>query len=64
MVVHEGPGGDDEHQRGHARIRALIEAHAVPLTVCGHDHWEAPLARHARGAILNVDARVVVLTRE
>lgn len=63
LVVHEGPHGDDEGQRGHAQIRALVETHAVPLTVCGHDHWEAPMARHARGAILNVDARVVVLTR-
>lgn len=63
LVVHEGPHGGDDHQRGHARIRALIEQHAVPLTVCGHDHWDDPLARHPRGAILNVDARVLVLTR-
>jgi len=36
----------------------------VPLTICGHVHWPEPLARHARGQILNVDTRVVVLVRE
>lgn len=34
---------------------------AVGLTICGHDHWRAPLAAHATGQILNVDTRVVVL---
>ncbi len=64
LVLHEGPAGDHPaDQRGHAGIRALVEAHAVPLTVCGHRHWEPPVLRHARGQILNVDARVVVLTR-
>lgn len=60
LLCHEGPHGDRD-QRGHARIRAILEDHAVPLTVCGHDHWPRALARHARGQILNVDARCVVL---
>jgi Icc protein len=60
LVVHEGPHGD-EGQRGHPAIRAAIEAGEVGLTVCGHDHWRTPLASHARGQILNVDARAVVL---
>jgi hypothetical protein len=29
--------------------------------VCGHCHWDKPLADSERGQILNVDARVVVL---
>lgn len=62
LVLHEGPRGDDT-QPGHPLIRALVETHRVPLTICGHVHWPAPLARHERGQILNVDTRVVVLTR-
>ena len=31
--------------------------------ICGHVHWPEPLARHERGQILNVDTRVIVLTR-
>ncbi|MEZ4399997.1 MAG: metallophosphoesterase [Kofleriaceae bacterium] len=62
LVLHEGPHGDAD-QRGQPRIRAIVEAHRVPLTVCGHDHWPRALAHHEHGQILNVDARVVVLTR-
>lgn len=60
IVLHEGPSGAD-HQPGHPAIRAVIEDHSVPFTICGHDHWQQPLAEHPRGQILNVDARVVVL---
>jgi 3',5'-cyclic-AMP phosphodiesterase len=60
LVLHEGPRGGDQ-QPGNDAIRAAIEAGAVGLTICGHDHWRAPLAVHPRGQILNVDARVVVL---
>jgi len=60
LVLHEGPRGGDR-QQGNAAIRAAIEAGAVGLTICGHEHWRSPLASHARGQILNVDARVVVL---
>jgi Icc-related predicted phosphoesterase len=70
LICHEGPSGElvdprrpseERDQLGHAGIRALVEEHAVPLTVCGHVHWPRPLARHRGGAILNVDARAVVL---
>jgi Icc-related predicted phosphoesterase len=60
LVLHEGPHGERK-QVGNAAIRGLVEAGEVPLTVCGHSHWAEPLASHARGQILNVDARVVVL---
>ena len=60
LVLHEGPRGGN-HQLGNGAIRQTIEAAGVGLTICGHDHWRVPLADHARGQILNVDARVVVL---
>ncbi len=63
LILHEGPHGDGRHQRGHAGIRALVDAARVPLTICGHDHWDPPLANAAGGQILNVDARVIVLRR-
>jgi Icc protein len=64
LLLHEGPEGDGRGQRGHPRIRAIVEAAQVPLTICGHDHWDSPLATCAHGgAILNVDARVIVLRR-
>jgi hypothetical protein len=45
-----------------ARLPIALGARAgVGLTICGHDHWRAPLATHAAGQILNVDTRVVVL---
>lgn len=61
LVLHEGPAGDGAHQRGHPQIRRLVEDARVPLTICGHDGWTPPVARHPRGQILNVDARVVIL---
>lgn len=62
LVLHEGPRGDDT-QPGHPLIREIVEKRRVPLTICGHVHWPAPLARHGRGQILNVDTRVVVMVR-
>ena len=65
LVLHEGPDGQGE-QRGNAHVRELLER--VPsegrLVVCGHVHWDAPLASLASGAqVLNADSRVLVLER-
>jgi 3',5'-cyclic-AMP phosphodiesterase len=62
LLLHEGPNGDSD-QPGNPAIRQLVERHEVPLTVCGHVHWPSPLAEHAGGQILNVDTRVIVLSR-
>lgn len=62
LICHEGPDGGPG-QPGHPSIRAVLEQTAVPLTLCGHVHWDAPLARCGQGQVLNVDARVVVLVR-
>lgn len=60
LLLHEGPNGDDD-QPGNPDIRELIDLARVPLTVCGHTHWDSALARTAHGQIVNVDARVLVL---
>ncbi len=59
LVLHEEPNGHLDDQIGNANIRELTES--VPLIVCGHAHWTQPLSTRARGQILNVDARVIVL---
>ena len=60
-VLHEGPAGDGDDQPGHPAIGPLLERARVPLTVCGHVHWDRPLARHGGGQIVNVDSRVLIL---
>ena len=62
LLCHEGPSGGPD-QLGHPGIRAVLEEHPVPLTICGHVHWDQPLAQLPAGQVLNVDARVVVLVR-
>lgn len=58
LVLHEGPAGSPS-QRGNSAM-ALTSA---PLIACGHVHWDEPVFTHEHGAVLNVDGRVVVLTR-
>lgn len=63
VVLHEGPHGDDG-QRGNAAIGQWVDEHPA-LVICGHVHWQTPLHLRPRGGqTLNVDGRVVVLTRE
>jgi Icc-related predicted phosphoesterase len=63
LLLHEGPTGNAPDQRGNPSLRALLERRAPVLTLCGHVHWAAPTARLGAGHIVNVDARVVILTR-
>lgn len=66
VVLHEGPDGSTR-QRGNPRIRETLAASEAALTICGHDHWDEPLASiDIKGQkslqVLNVDARAVLLT--
>ncbi len=62
LVLHEGPPGDGIDQAGNPLIAGRLRARAPALMVCGHVHWDEPLARFGEGHILNVDGRAVVLT--
>jgi Icc-related predicted phosphoesterase len=62
LLLHEGPTGDRTDQRGRAAVRSTLERRAPALTLCGHVHWADPVAFLGDGHIVNVDARVVVLT--
>lgn len=61
LLLHTPPHISDT-QRGEAALLPLL-ARPHLLTVCGHVHWETPLATLPNGAqVLNVDSRVVLLT--
>lgn len=62
LVLHEGPPGEHVDQPGNPVIGARLREHQPTLTVCGHVHWETPLARLGAGHVLNVDGRAIVLT--
>lgn len=61
LVLHEGPCGASPSQPGWSELDTRIARAGAPLTICGHVHWDAPLAPRAR--VLNVDARAVVIVR-
>lgn len=63
VVLHEGPNGCGSRQPGNSTLRERFVESTVPLVVCGHSHWDDPLATIERGpTVLNVDARAVLLT--
>jgi hypothetical protein len=62
LVLHEGPEGG-EGQRGNPELTAAL-ASRRGIVVCGHVHWNRPLADlPGGGQVLNVDARAIVLER-
>ncbi|GAA5509084.1 metallophosphoesterase [Novipirellula caenicola] len=62
-LLHDGPDVPKSGFRGLPRIREIFERSAHTLVVRGHSHWPEPLAELACGTqVLNVDARVVILT--
>jgi Icc-related predicted phosphoesterase len=69
-VLHDGPDVPTRGFRGSPRIRAILEEHGrgqskKTLVVRGHSHWNEPLAELECGTqVLNVDARVVILTEK
>ena len=60
LILHQGPQ-EDSSQRGYEAVAQCINSHLVPLTVCGHVHWDNPLA-NGPNQVLNVDSRAVLLT--
>ncbi|MFC7272918.1 metallophosphoesterase [Paractinoplanes rhizophilus] len=61
LLLHEGPRGEQANQRGNASVRELLARRPPSLTLCGHVHWDVPVAALGDGHIVNVDARVAVL---
>lgn len=64
LVLHAGPDVPGRRVHGSASIREVLEGREDVLVVCGHAHWEEPLATLAGGTqVLNVDSRAVLLRR-
>jgi Icc protein len=61
LLLHEGPVGTRPGQLGRESVRKLLERRAPALTLCGHVHWDEPVAALGDGHVVNVDARVIVL---
>jgi Icc protein len=64
LLMHEGPDGLLPEQRGLSQVREILTASGIELVIRGHAHWDHPFAELSSGLqVLNVDARVVVLTK-
>ncbi len=64
LVLHAGPDVPGTRVKGSASIREVLERREDVLVVCGHAHWEEPLAvLHGGTQVLNVDSRAVLLQR-
>lgn len=61
LLLHEGPAGSSPGQWGSAPVQRLLERRAPGLTLCGHVHWDEPVAPLGEGHVVNVDERVIVL---
>lgn len=65
LLLHEGPHVSLT-QQGSSRVSARLLAGQARLTLCGHRHWDEPLAELGEPGsglqVLNVDARAVLLT--
>jgi 3',5'-cyclic-AMP phosphodiesterase len=63
LLLHQGPTGAAV-QLGDAQVTGLMGRYESMLTICGHVHWEQPLADlNPSMQVLNVDCRAIVLTR-
>ena len=64
LILHDGPDAPHHRLKGRANVRERIESRPPKLVVRGHDHWPVPLVELPAGVqVLNVDKRVVVLSR-
>ena len=65
VVMHDGPDVPLARHRGSPRIREALEQSKPTFVIRGHAHWNEPFAEISNGTqVLNVDARVVILTQE
>jgi Icc protein len=68
LLLHEGPVGNRAGQWGRATLRSLLERRSPALTLCGHVHWDEPVASLGEGHVVNVDdrmaARAASMTRQ
>lgn len=65
LVTHASPRGRGKRFPGCEVLAAALAEAGEALVVCGHKHWDRPVAPHAGGGfVLNVDRRAVLLLPE
>jgi len=62
LITHQGPDLPARGERGSPEIRAFLERRGGGLYLFGHCHWHNPTARLGGWDVINIDARVIVLT--
>lgn len=62
LILHEGPPGDPNMQRGSEHVIDALHPDFCGLVLAGHCHWSTPLATIGRVQCMNVDATAIILT--
>lgn len=64
LILHEGPNDAEARLMGNESIRGELTRGSNLLVICGHSHWRVPMTAMSKGVqVLNVDTRVVVMTK-
>jgi Icc protein len=66
LVLHEGPDIPEARLAGRKEVRSVLNTvKTQTVVICGHCYWKSPVVSLSeRVQVLNVDSRVVLLTRE
>lgn len=59
LLLHQGPSGATEHQKGSASVTAALKARTNLFVLFGHVHWQRPFHQDGGNAFWNVDSRVL-----
>lgn len=59
LLLHQGPKGPTEAERGFDALNDLLRKRAELLVVFGHCHWPQPFHPEGRNLFCNVDARML-----
>jgi len=64
FILHEPPGAPGTARNGNPVVEQAFAKAGGPLVICGHKHWDNPLAELPGGVqVLNVHERVVILEK-
>ncbi|MEZ5304812.1 MAG: metallophosphoesterase [Verrucomicrobiales bacterium] len=65
LLLHEGPISASQHSGGNSQINEHLGiVSRPPLVAFGHRHWPEPWNEAGKFRFLNLEARIVLLTRE
>lgn len=62
LLLHQGPPGSNPTQRGSEEVLVCLNTKRAMTLFCGHCHWDDPSCVVGDLQIVNVDARVFVIS--